>query len=247
MDQPDPSGDTPPEDLYQGEQFLGDLEETAATPLAPSVVAVVVSHNPGEWFEECLSSLIGQDYGNLAVLVIDAGSSTDTTSRIAAVAPAAFVRRLGRNPGFAAAANLGVTMVEGAAFYLLCHDDVELASNAVSLLVEEAYRSNAGIVGPKVVSWESPERLVAVGMGSDKFAVPSPLVEVNELDQEQHDGVRDVFTVPSGCQLVRSDLLAALGGFDEAMPYCGEDVDLCWRAHLAHACLWHPPLSYLTL
>ena len=35
-------------------------------------------------------------------------------------------------------------MVEGAAFYLLCHDDVALDPDAVHKLVEESFRSNAG-------------------------------------------------------------------------------------------------------
>ena len=48
-------------------------------------------------------------------------------------------------------------MVDGAAYYLLCHDDIALDPDAVHLLVEEAFRSNAGVVSPKVVSWDDPE------------------------------------------------------------------------------------------
>src|SRR5205807_5595242 len=56
-----------------------------------------------------------------------------------------------------------------------------------------------------------------------------------ELDQEQHDAVRDVFAVPDVCLLVRADLFATLGGFDPLMTQHGDDVDLCWRAQLAGA------------
>ena len=41
-------------------------------------------------------------------------------------------------------------MVEGAAFFLLCHDDVALDPDAVHKLVEESFRSNAGVVSPEV-------------------------------------------------------------------------------------------------
>ena len=54
-------------------------------------------------------------------------------------------------------------MVEGATFLLLCHDDVVLGDTAVRVMVEEAYRSNAGIVGPKLVSADDPEVLLEVG------------------------------------------------------------------------------------
>ena len=40
----------------------------------PPVVAVVVTCDPGWWLEPCLRALVAQDYPQLAVLVIDAGS-----------------------------------------------------------------------------------------------------------------------------------------------------------------------------
>lgn len=211
--------------------------------MVPSVVAVVVTHNPGPWFEGALGSLVAQDYPNLSVLLIDADSDVDPTRRVAQVSPDIYVRRLRSNPGFGAAANQALRMVEGAAFYLLCHDDVALEPSGVRQLVEEAYRANAGIVGPKVVRWDEPRRLLDVGLGADKFGVPSSLVERNELDQAQHDGGRDVFAVPGCCTLVRADLFRELGGFDEEMSFHGEDVDLCWRAQLAGARVAVAPLA----
>ena len=64
------------------------------------------------------------------------------------------------------------------------------------MLVEEAFRSNAGIVGPKVVQWADQRRLLSVGMGSDRYGQPVHYVERGDLDQAQHDAVRDVFYVP---------------------------------------------------
>ncbi|MGH9078266.1 MAG: hypothetical protein ACRDY0_12605, partial [Acidimicrobiales bacterium] len=62
-----------------------------------------------------------------------------------------------------------------------------------------------------------------------------PLVDPGELDQEQHDAVRDVFVAPSGVTLVRADLFVALGGFGPGVDQFGDDLDLCWRAHVAGA------------
>ena len=62
-----------------------------------------------------------------------------------------------------------------------------------------------------------------------------PLVERGELDQSQHDAVRDVFTVPGPCTLVRADLFAEIGGFDEGISDFLDDVSLCWRAQVAGA------------
>jgi len=212
-----------------------ELPELDEPGTVPPVVVAVVAHDPGPWFEDTLTSLAGQDYPNLSVLVLATGESADILNRVATVLPSAFVRTIEGNPGFAAAANDVLGVVEGAAFYLFCHDDVALAPDAIRHLVEEALRSNAGVVGPKLVDWDEPERLLDVGLAADKTGVVAPLVERGELDQEQHDAIRDVFLVPTACVLVRSDLFEELEGFDAEIELHGEDLDLCWRAQVAGA------------
>ena len=201
----------------------------------PPVVAVVVANDPGRWFEECLDALGAQDYPNLDVLVVDAASHDELTARVAAVLPRAFILRESEARGFSAAANEALLAVEGASHLLVCHDDVAPAPDAIRCMVGEAYRSNAGIVGPKLVEWDSPDRLLQVGLGVDRFGAVVERVEAGELDQAQHDEVREVFAVPGGCTLVRADLFRALGGFDPDIDMFGEDVDLCWRAQVAGA------------
>ncbi len=204
--------------------------------LAPPVVAVVVAHDPGPWFEETLASLASQDYAELSVLVLDAaGRGEDLAARVAAVLPSAYVRRFEHNRGFGATADEVQGMVDGADYYLLCHDDVALYEDTVHLLVEEAFRSNAGVVSPKVVSWDDPERLVHVGMVVDKGGSVVERVQPHEIDHGQHDAVRDVFVAPGGCTLVRTDLFSELDGFDPAIAAMGEDLDLCWRAQVMGA------------
>jgi len=206
---------------------------------APPVVAVVVVAGEGEWLEECIASLEQQDYSSLDVVVVDAGTTErapdGVISRVAAVMPTAYVRRRPEVGGFAAAANEVLVGIQGASFFLFCHDDIALAPDAVRLLVEEAFRSNAAIVGPKLVAWDAPDLLLQIGLGVNRFGAPVPRIEEGELDQSQHDEVHEVFAVPSACLLARVDLFAAVGGFDAEMEAYGEDVDLCWRTQLAGA------------
>ncbi len=202
---------------------------------APAVVAVVVACDPGPWFEQALQSLAVQDYPNLSVVVVDCASAVEVAARVAEVLPGAFVRRLEQRVGFGRASNEVLQLVEGASHYLLCHDDVALAPDAVRQLVEEAFRSNAGIATPKFVQWEQPDRLLAVGRTADKVGVVQDLVDPGELDQQQHDAVREVFVAPGGATLVRADLFRTLGGFDADVDQFGEDLDLSWRARVAGA------------
>jgi GT2 family glycosyltransferase len=215
----------------------GDPAQRTDGVAAPPVVAVVVVHDVGPWFDETLRSLANQDYPALSTFFILAdGVDDDIDAQIRSVLPEAFVERYGGNPGFGAAANVVAQFVEGdSGFFCFCHDDVALDTDAVRLMVEELYRSNAGIVGPKLVDWDHPRTLQDVGLDVDRFGEPASRVEPGEIDQEQHDAVTDVFAVPSACFLVRADLFRSLGGFDSAMSYHGEDVDLCWRAHIGGA------------
>ncbi|HUY07558.1 MAG TPA: glycosyltransferase family 2 protein [Acidimicrobiales bacterium] len=203
--------------------------------LIPPVVAVVVAHDPGPWFEECLLSLIAQDYPNLVALVVDAASAEPLAPRVAGVADSIYLQRLEVNPGFGPGANAVLGLVQGAAYYLICHDDVVLAPDALRRMVEESFRSNAGIVGPKLVDVREPDLILQFGLGVDRFGAPVRRVEHREFDQAQHDETREVFAIPGGATLVRADLLEMLGGFDPEITMFGEDVDLCWRAHIVGA------------
>lgn len=228
---PDPATDLAPYDLNPDD--TGVL--TTVPEVAPAVVVVMVTHNPGPWFVQSLEALGHQTYPNLSVLIVDAGSTIDPTPRVAEVLPHAYVKRLDHNPGFGAAANQVLDLVEGAAFYCMCHDDVAPDPDAIRVLVEEAFRSNAGLIGPKLVDWDDPSVLQQVGVAADKAGVLAPYADHGELDQEQHDAVRDVFAVPSACTLVRADLFAAVSGYDPAIKRHGEDLDLSWRSHVAGA------------
>ena len=179
--------------------------------IGPAVEAVIVAHDPGEWFIETLRSLRDQDYSALSVTVVDvpgdragAGAAASTViERVAAVLPDATVMTLAGNPGFAPAANAAARMIvmgapvaggtktarpsgiaghpagssppgdlwgaDAATFLLICHDDVALAPDAVARLVDEAVRRGAAVVGPKLVDWDNPGLLQAVGLSADRM------------------------------------------------------------------------------
>jgi len=201
-------------------------------PSVPPVVAVVVTHDPGPWLEESLAAVGAQDYPNLSVLVLASGSTDDTMGRVAQVLPSAYVRRLEGDPGFGPAANDVLQIVEGASFYAFCHDDVILDTVAVRALVEEAFRSNAGIVGPKLVDWDDPAFIREFGEAMTPFGASVPLVE-NELDQAQHDRLSDVLAVSSAGMLVRQALWERLEGFDDGKHAVVTHFGFCARARLA--------------
>jgi GT2 family glycosyltransferase len=202
---------------------------------APAVVAIVVTADPDALLEATLVSLADQDYKALSTLVMINGGDESVARRVASADPAAFIARREGNDGFGAGVNEATEMVEGAQFFLICHDDVVLRPDAVHQLVEESFRSNAGIVTPKFVTVENHSILLHVGQGVDRFGTVVERVQPGEFDQGQHDIVRDVFVAPGGVVLIRGDLFSSLGGYDPRYLAFGEDIDLSWRAQIAGA------------
>ncbi len=223
-----------------------NLDARMSRVQAPPVVAAIVVHQPCPWLEEVVTSLASQDYPNLQTLFFVTSSTSSTSSASTAstaeteiirhTLPAAVIRQVEGNPGYGPLMNEVSRLVEGeSGFFCFMHDDVALDSNAISSMIEEMFRSNAGVVGPKIVMWDDVSVLQSVGLGADRIGDISPIVEQGEKDQEQHDAVRDVFLVPSACMLVRADLFREIGGFSPDMPLFGEDLDFCWRTHLSGA------------
>ncbi len=212
-----------------------NLEARVSHVGAPPVVVAVVVHQPCPWLEDVVTSLASQDYPNLQTLffVTATGAETDVIRHLL---PAAVIRQVEGNPGYGPLMNEVSRLVEGeSGFFCFMHDDVALDSNAISNMIEEMFRSNAGVVGPKMVMWDDVSVLQSVGLGADRIGDISPIVEHGEKDQEQHDAVRDVFLIPSACMLVRADLFREIGGFSPDIPLFGEDLDFCWRTHLSGA------------
>src|SRR5262245_13528539 len=215
-------------------RYGAPVVEPEAKPVAPRpVVVVVVTHDPpADRRDALLAALAAQDHPNLDVLVVDTGDD-DVTEPVHAVLPEARIERRPGAGGFGAAANTVLDLVSGAEYYVFCHDDVEPDAGAVSALVAAAEHWDADVVGPKLVATDDERRLLQFGVTVDKVGVSLPLVERRELDQGQHDGLRDVFAVPGAFTLVRASAFAEVGGFDEAINFLNDDLSLCWRIRVA--------------
>ena len=121
--------------------------------VAPPVVAVMVVHEPGEWFAETLAGLAAQEYPDVRLVAfVTSSTAPEVADRIRASLPAALVRTVEGNPGFGPVVYQALTLVDGKdGFFLVLHDDVALRPDAISGLVDEAFRSNAAVIGPKLV------------------------------------------------------------------------------------------------
>ena len=150
--------------------------------------------------------------------------------------PDAYVRRLDDNPGFGAAANDVREVVDGAAFYCFLHDDAAPDAGAITTMVGEALRSNAGIVGPKLVQLDDDRRLLQVGESADKTG------ERVDGWSSRASSTRSSTTpcaTSSSCPAPARSCAATCStpsaGSTPGIDLLNDDLNLCWRAHVAGA------------
>lgn len=213
---------------------------------------MLVAHDGAVWLPRALRALTHQTRPPDLVIAVDTGSTDTSVQLLVETLGADAVLSAPRDLGFGAALQLGLDVVLEQAreqpgamapdWVWVLHDDCAPAARALELLLDTGSRSDAvGVVGPKVVDWDDPDRLLEVGLTVDRAGRRSPGVDGVERDQGQHDHRSDVLAVPSAGLLVRQDVWQELGGFDPALPLLRDDIDLCWRAQQAgHRVLLQP-------
>lgn len=219
---------------------------------APSVLAIIVTHDGREWFKDSLVALANQTYGPIDVLVLDdASSDSRKQPHLKRVAKRHLRRRRWgylRTPrplGYGGAINWALSRVRSDADMLLfLHDDAALEPDAVAHMVARLSDDDStAVVGPKLVAWDDPQRLEEVGMAADRFGFPYKGLEEGEIDLAQHDRTSEVFYVTSTCMLIRHDVFRHLRGWDAQLRAFAEDLDLCWRARLSGYVIRVEPLA----
>lgn len=200
----------------------------------PGVVSVVVVNYRGvEQTLECLRSLADLDWpaNQLDVVCVDNASGDDSVARLrAAELPGVRLVESASNTGFAGGCNLGARHATGEYLALLNSDarpHPRWLAEAVRLL---EYDHGVACVASKVLDWEGA-RIDYVG-GGVAFTGMAYKREAGALDTGDWDTAKDVL-YPTGSALVmRADVFAEVGGFDERYFMFFEDVDLGWRLNL---------------
>ena len=201
----------------------------------PRLVVVLVTHNGAPWLRRCLASLAHQTYSNFDVIVVDSGSETPAAAVVGRILPDAEFIWVERNLGFGTACNYALgssTKTPAAEYFLFLHDDTRLDPEAISMLVSAAVKTGSGIVGGKGLDWDYPEVLVEVGMSANQFCFPYSPLEEGEIDQGQHEGLRETLFVSNSCMLVSRGMAMRCGLWDGAYFAFGEDLDLCIRCRV---------------
>lgn len=210
---------------------------------APGVSVVIPNWNGREWLDSCLGALAGGDLRPAEVIVVDNGSTDDSVPYLRSQHPRIRVLALGRNTGFAHAANRGLEAASHELVALL-NTDVAVAPDWL-VRVAGALAADAGAasVACKMLALEDPSIVYDAG---DILRRDGACEQRGRFrrDEGRWDAPGTVFGACAGAALYRRSAVLELGGFDERYFAYLEDVDLALRLALAGwRCRYEPAVA----
>jgi GT2 family glycosyltransferase len=202
----------------------------------PRVTAILVVHHGGDRLSRTLDAIRAQDRTPDALVVVLTQADADARAQVAAVG-ASHVVETGESLSFGDAVRAGERVLDAPAsdadaLWLLAEDSAPDATSLRALLATLETARSVAVAGPKLVEWDEPGRIAALGRTMTRLGRSMPIV-ADELDQGQHDGSSDVLGLEPAGILVRHTAWQALDGFDPALPTVDDALDLGVRARLA--------------
>jgi GT2 family glycosyltransferase/glycosyltransferase involved in cell wall biosynthesis len=203
--------------------------ETHNVVTGPVISIIIVAHNNLDWLQECIPSLVGQNYETLEILVIDNGSEDDTEAWLSSTYVQVNYQRLEELVSFAGAINVGVEEAKGE-YFLLLNPDTRLAPDAVSEMYRVAVEKyDCAAVAAKLKLLWAPGFLNGLGnrVGVFSWGMDNGL---GHLDLGQFDTWNEL---PSACfaaALITRKAWQSVGPLDEGFPMYYEDSEWSYRA-----------------
>jgi GT2 family glycosyltransferase len=225
--------------LGSTDHAVEQLEEPSfPTTLAQQTSVVVVAHNSGHLLRDCISSVLRTE-PEVEVVIVDNASADDAVRLVEAEYPAVRKVRSEENLGFGVGNNLGAAQANRAFLVFLNHDTVVTDGWLEALtgpLVEDL---SVGLVTPKVLLRDDPERINAAGLRVHLSGIS--MCRGLDAERKEFDEEAEVAAVSGVAFAARRDLFQALGGFGQDFFLYMEDVDLSLRMWLAgYRCLYVP-------
>lgn len=213
--------------------------------MTPEISAIVVNYNAGVLLRNCVDSLLNCPL-EVEVIVVDNASQDASLSSLQGLDRAQIIRNT-KNRGFAAACNQGIVLAKADNLLFLNPDCSFIPGTLQELLKYLDEDPKAGMVGGLLLNMDGTEQ------GGGRRAVPTPwrsFVRAFGLSRFSHrwpklffdfhlhkqplpDGPIEVEAISGACMLIKREVLAQVGTWDEEYFLHCEDLDWCMRIRQA--------------
>jgi len=205
----------------------------------PSVCVMVLNYNGQQFLKDCFESLEKCTYPNFNVMMVDNNSTENDVEYVNSNFPQVQIVQTHSNSGYSRAYNIAFKHSD-AKYFVLLNNDVKVNPDWLDHLVEAAEKDdNIGALQPKIRSMVEEgffEYAGASGGFMDYLGYPfmrGRLFFDIEKDEGQYDDECELFWTSGAAMFVRASALEKSGNLDEDFVHHMEEIDLCWRLHLA--------------
>ena len=193
----------------------------------PVLSVIIVLHNQFALTMMALASLRANFAGGIELILVDSGS-TDETRQIERFVSGARVIRFAYNAGFVQCCNAGLLQASAPALLYL-NNDLQLGLGAIeAALARLASAPDIGAVGAKLIRTNGA--LQEAGSIIWRDGTTFGYLRDGDPNAPEANFVRDVDYCSGAFLMLRTEIVRALGGFDDAYrPAYYEEADLCVR------------------
>ena len=203
----------------------------------PLVTIILLTWNSRKDIDECLISMLKQDYSNYHILIVDSCSTDGTPEYIRVNYPELELVEMSQNMGYRKGNSYGMKLAKGK-YAIVCNDDVKVENNWMSEMVKTMEKDNSiGLVTPMILMEDKPWLINTAGNTLHFSGMYGPRAKGE--NRQKQETPQTLASVSGCCFMIRKDILIKLGGFsadfdnlDVGWHASFEDVDLCWRAQM---------------
>jgi GT2 family glycosyltransferase len=208
-----------------------------------SAAVVIPCWNGRRWLDGCLGSVLAQSRRPDEVIVVDNGSTDGSPEHVRERFPEVTVLELGRNTGFAGAANAGLLAARSEAVALV-NTDVRLEPDWLERACAALDSApSAASVATKMLDLADRSLVYDAGDILRRDGACEQRGRF-ERDDGRFDRPGEVFGACAGAALYRRAPVLELGGFEERFFLYLEDADLGLRLRMAGwTCVYEPVVA----
>lgn len=204
----------------------------------PRASIIIVNYNSCAYLQPCLESVL-QASGDDEVILVDNHLADGSAALVQEHFPMVRLLQSPANLGFAGGCNYGAAHATGEYLAFLNPDTVVEPEWLDALLDALAGDESIGLATSQILLLHDRQRINTAG--NDVHYTGLTLCRDMGKRRHQHVEPQEVGAISGAAFVMRRDVFAHLGGFDEGFFTYMEDTDLSWRARLAgYRCVYVP-------
>lgn len=191
----------------------------------PLVSVIITSYNGKKYLDKCIRSLYASTYKSIEIIFADDGSTDGSADFVRNTFPDVKLVVNKKNSGLAITSNRGAEIARGKYLLFYNNDTIALPDFIENMVkVTEGGDGNVAVCCPRQLPYreeDDSKALDSMGSGSDIYGY------ICLTESAGH-----IF-YPDAAIFIKRSVFDEIGGFDPDFFLYGEDMDLCWRVHLA--------------